>query len=102
VDVDHAIMDVFSFLFHPKKFGFWPIILQNGTKHHAKFFGKKISILHFGFWPQEAKKKAKRQKALTHPIKNLAFWMELNTPIKILAFYISSFQSSWHFAFCIL
>jgi hypothetical protein len=27
--------------------------------------------------------------------------MELNTPIKILAFYISLFQSSWYFAFCI-
>jgi hypothetical protein len=27
--------------------------------------------------------------------------MELNTPMKILAFCISSFQSSWHFAFCI-
>jgi hypothetical protein len=25
--------------------------------------------------------------------------MELNTPMKILAFCISSFQSSWHFAF---
>jgi hypothetical protein len=34
-------------------------------------------------------------------MKNLVFWMELNTPIKILAFCISSFQSSWHFAFCI-
>jgi hypothetical protein len=34
-------------------------------------------------------------------MKNLAFWMELNTPMKILAFCISSFQSSWHFAFCI-
>jgi hypothetical protein len=32
-------------------------------------------------------------------MKNLAFWMKLNTPIKILAFYISSFQSSWYFAF---
>jgi hypothetical protein len=34
-------------------------------------------------------------------MKNLAFWMELNTPIKFLAFYISSFQSSWHFVFYI-
>jgi hypothetical protein len=82
--------------FTQKKFGFWPIILQNETKHHAKFFDKKISILHFGFWPQEAKKS---QKALTHPIKKLAFWMELNTQMKILAFCISSIQSSWHFAF---
>jgi hypothetical protein len=43
----------------------------------------------------------KGQKALTHPMKNLIFWIELNTPVKILAFCISSFQSSWHFAFCI-
>jgi hypothetical protein len=43
--------------FTQTNFGFWPIILQNGTKRHAKFFGKKVSILHFGFWPQEAKKK---------------------------------------------
>jgi hypothetical protein len=34
-------------------------------------------------------------------MKKLAFWMELNTPMKILAFCISSFQSSWHFAFYI-
>jgi hypothetical protein len=33
-------------------------------------------------------------------MKNLAFWMELNTPMKILTFCISSFQSSY-FAFCI-
>jgi hypothetical protein len=44
-------------------------------------------------------KKKKSQKALTHPMKNLAFWMELNTSIKILAFCISSFH--WHFAFFI-
>jgi hypothetical protein len=50
---------VFSFPFKPKKFGIWPIILQNGTKHHAKFFGKKVSILHFKFWPQETTKKSK-------------------------------------------
>jgi hypothetical protein len=35
-------------------------------------------------------------------MKNLAFWMELNTLIKILVFCISSFQSSWYFVFCIL
>jgi hypothetical protein len=50
---------VFSFPFHPKFFGFWSIILQNRTKHYTKFFGKKVSILHFGFWPQEVKKKLK-------------------------------------------
>jgi hypothetical protein len=58
-----------------------------------KFWQKSI-ILHFGFWPQEAKKRSKSQKVLTHPIKILAFWMELNTPMKILAFCILSFQSS--------
>jgi len=30
--------------------------LQNGTKHHIKVFGKKVVILHSGFWPQDAKK----------------------------------------------
>jgi hypothetical protein len=38
----------------------------------CKIFDKKVSILHFGFWSQEAKKK-KSQKALTHPMKILAF-----------------------------
>jgi hypothetical protein len=33
--------------------------LQNGTKHHAKILAKKVSIFHFGFWPQEAKKAKK-------------------------------------------
>jgi hypothetical protein len=83
--------------FTQKKFGCWPIILQNRTKHHAKFLAKRypFSILDFG----HKRPKKKSQKALTHPMKNLAFWMELNTPMKILAFCISSFQSSWHFAF---
>jgi hypothetical protein len=89
---------VFSSPFYPKNFGFWPTILQNGTKHQAKLLAKRypFSILDFGIKRQ---KKPKSQKALTHPMKNLVFWMELNTPIKILAFCISSFQSSWHFAF---
>jgi hypothetical protein len=79
-------------------FGFWFIILQNGTKHHAKFLAKRyqFSILDFGL-----KRPKKSQKALTHLMKILTFWMELNTPMKILAFCISSFQSSWHFVFCI-
>jgi hypothetical protein len=34
-------------------------------------------------------------------MKNLTFWMELNTLVKILVFCVSSFQSSWHFIFCI-
>jgi hypothetical protein len=58
---------------------------------------------HSPFWilVSRDQKKPKSQKALTHHMKKLAFWMELNTPMKILAFCISSFQSSWHFAFCI-
>jgi hypothetical protein len=31
-----------------------------------QIFDKKVSILYFGFWPQEAKKS---QKALIHPMK---------------------------------
>jgi hypothetical protein len=39
------------------------------------------------FWILASRgKKKKNQKALTHPMKKLAFW-------------ISLFQSSWHFAF---
>jgi hypothetical protein len=53
--------------------------------------------IHSPFWILASR----GQKTLTHPMKNLTFWMELNTPMKILAFCISSFQSSWHFAFCI-
>jgi len=76
--------------------------LQNGTKYHANFLAKKVVILHFGFWPQEKKKTKKEpQEALMRAI-NSAFWMELNMTLKILAFYISSLQSSWHFAFWIL
>jgi hypothetical protein len=39
-------------------------------------------------------KKSKKAKTPHPPMKNLAFWMELNTPMKILAFCILSFQSS--------
>jgi hypothetical protein len=90
---------VFSSSFHPKNFEFLSIILQNRTKHHAKFLAKRypFTILDFGL--KRAKKAKKNQKVLTHPMKILAFWMELNTPMKILAFYILLFQSSWHFAF---
>jgi hypothetical protein len=73
--------------------------LQNGTKHHAKFLAKRylLSILDFGL------KRQKNQKALTHPMKNLAFWMELNTPIKILAFCIpwgTKHSLRYHFMIC--
>jgi hypothetical protein len=53
--------------FYPKNFRFWPSILQNETKHHAINFGKKIFILHFGFWPQEAKKSQKAKKLSPTP-----------------------------------
>jgi hypothetical protein len=41
---------VFNSPFHLKNFGFSPIILQNETKHHAKFLAKKylFFILDFG------------------------------------------------------
>jgi hypothetical protein len=89
---------MFSSPFYLKNFRFWPIILQNETKHYVNFFAKRysFSILDFGLKRQ---KKAKKQKVLTHPMKNLVFWMELNTPMKFLEFCISSFQSSWHFVF---
>jgi hypothetical protein len=81
---------VFSFPFHLKNFEFWFIILQNKTKHHAKFLAKRypFSILDFGL--KRPKKSQKAKKALTHLMKNLAFWMELNTPKKngILHFII--------------
>jgi hypothetical protein len=89
---------VFSFPFYPKNFRFWPIILQNGTKHHAKIFWQKG--IHSPFWILASRDK-KKPKNPHPPVKNLTFWMELNTPMKILAFCISSFQSSWHFTFCI-
>jgi len=34
--------------------------LYNKTKYHTKILEKKVIILHFGFWLQEAKKKAQR------------------------------------------
>jgi hypothetical protein len=51
---------------------FWPTILQNETKQHVKFFTKSYPffILDFGI---KRKKKPKGQKALTHPMKKLAF-----------------------------
>jgi hypothetical protein len=80
---------VFSSPFHPKFFGFWPIILQNGTKHHAKFLAKSYPFFILDFGLKRQKKKG--QKAFTHLMKNLAFWIE---SMKILTFCISSLQSS--------
>jgi len=53
---------VFSSHFFPKNFWFWFIILQNGTNTPCKIFGKKVVILHFGFWPQEGKKTQNEQQ----------------------------------------
>jgi hypothetical protein len=52
---------VFSSPFSLKNFGFWPTILQNGTKHHAKILAKKylFSILDFGLKRQKKKKTKK-------------------------------------------
>jgi hypothetical protein len=79
---------VFSYLFSQKKLDFIPLFCKNKTKHYVKFLAKRYSFFILDF---SLKRPKKSQKALTHPIKNLVFWMELNTPIKILAFYISSF-----------
>jgi hypothetical protein len=49
--------------------------------------------IHSLFWILASRGK-KNQKTLTHPMKNLAFWIELNTPKIFLAFCISSFQSN--------
>jgi hypothetical protein len=59
---------MFSSPFHPKIFGFWSIILQNRTKHHAKFLAKRysFSVLDFGL---KRSKKPKSQKVLTHHMK---------------------------------
>jgi hypothetical protein len=58
-------MGVFSSPFHPKNFEFWPIILQNRTKHHAKFLAKRypFSILDFGL---KRSKKSQKTKS-SHP-----------------------------------
>jgi hypothetical protein len=60
------ITAVFSSPFHLKKIRFWPIILQNGTKHHAKILAKRYSFSILDFWPQEAKKRAKKPRS-PHP-----------------------------------
>jgi hypothetical protein len=78
------------------------IILQNETKHYAKFLVKRypFSILDFGLKRQ--KKKPKSQKALTHPHKKFDILDETKHIHENFGICISSFQSSWHFAFCIL
>jgi hypothetical protein len=53
---------VFSSLTILKNSRFWFIILYNGTKRHVIFFGKKVVILYFRFWPKEAKKSKKASR----------------------------------------
>ena len=89
---------MFSSYFFPKKFGFWSIILQNRTKHHANFLAKSS---YSPFWIL-ALKNLKWASRDFMRIINSAFWTELNMTLKILVLCISSLQSSWHFVFWIL
>jgi hypothetical protein len=47
--------------------------LQNGTKHHVKILAKRYLFFILDFGLKRPKKNPKSQKALTHPMKNLAF-----------------------------
>jgi hypothetical protein len=60
-----VVVGVFSSPFFSKNFRFSPTILQNRTKHHAKFLTKRysFSILDFGL---KRPKKAKKPKS-SHP-----------------------------------
>jgi hypothetical protein len=89
---------VFGSLFHLKNFGFWPIILQNGTKQHAKFLTKRYSFSILDF---DLKRQKKKSKSLHSPHEKFSILDGTKHTMKILTFCISSFQSSWHFAFCI-
>jgi hypothetical protein len=82
-----------------KKFRFWSIILQNGTKHHAKFLAKRYPFSIFDFGLKRQKKKAKKPKSSHPPHEKFSILDGTKHTMKILAFCISSFQSSWHFAF---
>jgi hypothetical protein len=58
-------MDIFlpkKFAWCLENFGFWPIILQNGTKHHAKILAKRysFSILDFGLLRQKKNQQVKK------------------------------------------
>jgi hypothetical protein len=57
---------VFSSHFIQKNFGFWSIILQNRTKHHAKFLAKRYLFFILDFGLKRQKKKSKEQKS-SHP-----------------------------------
>jgi hypothetical protein len=86
--------------FTQKNLGFGPSFCKMELNIMQNFWQKGI-YSPFWIFALRGQKKAKSQKALTHLMENLAFWMKLNTSIKILAFCISSFQSSWYFVFYI-
>jgi hypothetical protein len=86
-------MGVFSFLFHQKNMSFGLSFCRMKLNAMQNFWQKGIHSLFWILTPKRPKK-SKSQEALTHLMKNLTFWMELNTPMKILAFCISSFQSN--------
>jgi hypothetical protein len=62
----------------PKKFGFWFIILQNGTKHYAKFLAKRwlFSILDFGL--KRPKNPKEPHEALMRAINSTALFTSPN------------------------
>ena len=66
---------MFSSPYILKSFGFWFIILQNRTKHHAK--GWLFFILDFSLERQKKKRPKEPQETLTRAL-NSAFFMELN------------------------
>jgi hypothetical protein len=71
--------------------------LKNGTKYHAKILAKRypFSILDFGL----KRPKKKKPKSPHPPHEKFDILDRTKHTHKI--FGISSFQSSWHFAFCI-
>jgi hypothetical protein len=62
---------VFSSPFHPKKnLGFGPSFCRIELNNMQNFWQKYIQS---PFWILASRGKKKSQKALTHPVKNLAF-----------------------------
>jgi len=90
-------------LLFQKKLGFGSsfCIMELNT---MQVFWQKGGYSPFWILASRGQKRSKRASRGPHEGRaiNSAFWMELNITLKILAFCIPSFQSSWHFAFCIL
>jgi hypothetical protein len=65
--------------------------IDNGIKHYITFVTKMwlFSIFEFGL-KRPKKNPAEPQEAIMRTV-NYAFWMKLNTTLKILVFCISSF-----------